>query len=1180
MYLKRIDMQGFKSFANKTTIEFTRDITCIVGPNGSGKSNIADAIRWVLGEQSVKNLRGNKMEDIIFSGTKDRKALGFAEVTIVFDNESKMIPIDFLEVEVKRRLFRNGDSEYFINNTKCRFKDVRDLFFDTGIGKNGYSIVSQGKIDEILINKPEERRAIFEEASGISKFKSKRMEAERKLNNTDKNLIRLNDIIQEIKSQEEILKVESETAKKYQELFDEIKKSDIYSAAKFLYNSKEKVEKLQLEIAELEEKQIIKSNSYENINEDMEQLSKSIKEIESQIMINQKSELDRTNKENEYRNQMNLNSEKLSSLENEKKKLLLELEVHKSEIIENENSIKDLKSKLAIELLEYDEMTSSNDVYIGKLDEIKLEISTLESNRFTLDGELSSLQEEASSLEIKLRTLVSIISEKQSRLDGVVKQRELLEKNEDEIKNSIIGIENKIDELNLKIAEETEKASKSVESLNDKKLKFNSLLENLNELNNKCRSFINQRDFLSNMEDNFDGYYKSVKSFMLKTKKEKLFDSSLKGTVADLISVDEQYETAISVALGNSLQNIVVDTDSSAKEMISYLKKHNLGRVTFLPLNTIKGYKIDINTDSNQGIIGIASELVQFKSEYSNIINSILGRIIIVDNIDSASKVSKQYGQKYRVISLEGDVINVGGSLTGGSIKTNSNLLFRKNQLTKINADIKTIEAEIALIESEKDELKLEIESLISVQELNSEKLYELEKSIEKYKNNVVLLNNNSSNNDKYLKEYIVEIEDSKLFIEKSNLERIGLEQSIAKLRIEVDDANEKVRDNQANLNELREKLQTNLDANTKEMIGLNDVKNSIQTKRDSIDRLNSFNKSLEDKNSLLNAQIQENIQNFTDLEELNKQLVINYGTFKNEITDFTIENNDLISKKEAKFDELSSFQSKIKLINSELLEIDRDLNKAKFSIEKDEFKKDDIINSLINNYDYYIMDKDLLALIEDKPSLSMTNKQLKTEINNLGAVNLAAPEAYKQVCERLEFNLNQYNDLVEAKGKLQKLIKEIDSSMRAQFKESFEQINEYFKEIFKIFFDGGNANMEIAEGEDILTAGIEIKAQPPGKKLQTISLLSGGERALTAVAILFALLKTRPAPFCLLDEIDSALDEANILRYISYLRTFEDIQFAIITHRKTAMEVADVLYGVTMEEMGVSKIISMKLEN
>lgn len=1178
MYLKKLELQGFKSFANKTTIEFTKDITCIVGPNGSGKSNISDAIRWVLGEQSVKTLRGNKMEDIIFSGTKNRKALGFAEVTIVFDNECKTIPIDFSEVAIRRRLFRNGDSEYYINNTKCRFKDVRDLFFDTGIGKNGYSIIGQGKIDEILSNKPEDRRAIFEEASGISKFKSKRVEAERKLDNTEKNLVRLNDIITEIKSQEETLKYEAETAEKYNEYYGDLKALEIHSAAKFIYNSDAKLKKYEAEALELENEYAAKQNSTELINEKLSSITDEIKLIESQIMENQRAELENTKVENNLRSEISLNRERIESLNNEKKRIAHEIEVSNNSIDTNMQLIESIKAELESHSAVLSEMNVNSETFNTALNAKRAELADAESSRESLEKNINELNTERYNMEIKLRTLSSIIEEKQTRLDLVMKQRLQLEKNESEIAESIKANNERILELK-KTFNSTKSERIELESKTEENSKTISNMElKLNEYGNKYKNAITQRDFLSNLEDNFDGYYKSVKDFLKQSKKEKLFSDTMKGTIADIISVDEKYETAISIALGNNLQNIVVTTEDSAKEMVSYLKKKNLGRVTFLPMNTMSGNAIKLDGKSNSNVVGVASNLVEYDVEYKNIIEFILGRIIIVKDLNSASEVARQYNRKYRIITLDGDVINVGGSITGGSIKQNSNLLYRKNQLNKIVKDIAQLEKAISDLEMEREEF---LKSISSDSERLSEykvTMEELITQIDKLENNSLLLENNSENNDKYIKSYDTEIAEANEFITSSEVQKSELSKVIDEMNERYDKINGDLKDLDSIIIKHREDIERFSEENTKETINLNNFKNMISKSEDELTRLSNVNIELEQKNLTLSAELLENDENTKRIAEQLGVLEAQYAEHSSGLVDYDAENGALLEQKDQWFSQYNKLQTQIKEINQELLEIDKNINKVKFSVERDEFKKDDIIESLMNNYDFDIVESNLEELIETKPKSEYSIKELNRRIASLGPVNLNATEAYVKIAERLEFNLKQYNDLIEAKDKLKVLIKEIDSSMRTQFKASLEVINENFKEIFKILFNGGQGNIELADDEDILTAGIEIKVQPPGKKLQTISLLSGGERALTAVAILFSLLKTRPAPFCLLDEIDSALDEANIIRYINYLRTFDDIQFAIITHRKTAMEVADILYGVTMEEMGVSKVISMKL--
>ena len=1173
MFLKSVTMQGFKSFANRTKIELDKTTTAIVGPNGSGKSNITDAITWVLGESSAKNLRGAKMEDVIFSGTDSKKPLGMAEVTILFDNSDKSLNLPYNEVSVTRRMYRSLESEFLINNKKCRLKDIKELFMDTGIGKDGYSVIGQGKIESVLSSKPEDRRNIFEEAAGISKYKYKKVQSKNKLLKTEENLIRIEDILSEIESQEKNLRVQAEKAEAYLKDYEELKIYDINYSCKDMEKREEdlanKIKELEVLKEESEKILINRESLSQNLEEIQEKLEKLKEEDEasSEKLRLYKEDFDKLNLE------INLDEEKINSLKKDIERIGLE----------NENLDKDLLGlKESLEEIEKDRevLNKSKEGILDKLTTKDSVIKNLEAEFKNLEevGNLNfenknKVKNEIENIKFKSETLKDIIEEKNNRKSNLDKSIENLKENQAEFSKIIDRDSFELKSLKEKLEKDDQEFEKTKESL----LKLDEENKNLeNKLigkKNEGNEILARLKILENMESNYEGYNRTVKSFMNFSSKNNIFKDSLYGPVAEKFYVEKEFEKAISVALGSMSQNIIVSSTKDTSEMLKILEKNKMGRATFLPLDRVSGNKVKINTQE-EGMVGLACDLIKFDEVFKGIFYNLLGRVIIVDNFKNASRISKKH--RLKVVTLKGEVFNPSGAITGGSLNNyNSSFILRKNEITDFQNKFKDLQGQIKKIESEKNHLEEKISELNEFAESYMEKRNAVNFKISNLESNIYKNKNDKDLNSEYLNKYLREKEE----LEK-NIEADLKTLENNKLEIE-------------NKNKLLEDLLNEVDNGdrlaglSKEIEGLKTEKIEIQLlerenrekilyKTREIDRINSdlsLTGEKLDNNKKLLMEAQRNIEekkksndeNKKSLEEIRKSIESLKNHLEEVKKDLDEKNKDYLDKRE----ELSDLKERSFVISSEMekTELKIEMNRNKISNEVDRLKDDyDIV-------DYHeFIDENLNDLKEG------TLRRLKKKVRDYGEVNISSIEEYRIVKERFDFYTSQRDDLIQSKEEIKLILSKLDHEMKKLFNEAMEEISGNFTEIFKILFNGGRAEISI-EG-DVLESGIEIKASPPGKRLQSLSLLSGGERSLTAVALLFALLKYRPASFCILDEIDAALDDANIKRYADYLLTLEGIQFIIITHRKLTMEIAKTMYGVTMEEKGISKLFSVKLKD
>ena len=1179
MYLKRLEMQGFKSFADKTVFEFKKGITAVIGPNGSGKSNISDAIRWVLGEQSMKSLRGSKSEDIIFAGTENRKSLGFAEVNMIIDNEDGSLPLEYSEVTVTRKLFRTGETGYYINKVPCRLKDILELFMDTGIGKDGYSIIGQGRIDEILSNKSEDRRHIFEEAAGIVKYRVRREETEKKLEQTKLNLVRINDILSEIEANIEPLKLQSEKARKFLDLREELKNIEV---GLFIY----KIDTYKEKLKELEKDKEIFANQSEEENKKLDEMQKLREELKEKIEtisaeierlqvlgFESKNRIEKINSDiSVSKEKISNNNENKNRLENEisqSKQNIITLEEEKQSKIDKKENLDINKEKFSKELEEKEEELKK---ITQKLSGKELEIEEKKKQLEDFREERYNLQNEITQYDVNYENLVN--RKKQADKELVQAISELDEKRtiKNDFNNKFLEIEkvkNENEEIIRKQKEKKEKFENKIKEFENK----------INEITDEIRMKTTRKNFLIETEREKEGYSKTVKELLNACERDSELKKGIHGILANIVSAESKYQTAIEMCLGFSLQNIVTQSEDDAKKMIEYLRKNNLGRASFLPISSVHGKKIEKIKETN-GVIGVASDLVKYKKEYEGIVLNLLGKTIVVDNMESAIKVAKLNNYSFRVVTLEGDIINPSGAISGGSVnKKTVNLLGRANEIKELEVQIKGLEEKISKISEEKEELLKQSQS-VEVEEKNQElKQIEITYATEKEKLNQINQQIESIITKKEkLSEEISNIENRKEECknkkEEIKLQVENLTEEIGKLIEEIEEFAKSNKDEQKYIDDLNIEI-TNLKISV----------SSFDESSTSIDELvERIDKSIKTENDLIISK-QEQIQK---MESQNIELNNNITLFEENIQKI----KEAVANSSSKSEELK--QTRIKE-NEKLNSIEKDVEKqfeiiqevkeqlVKINIKTTNIQQDieDTINELWNEYEITPNNAKNYPKPENMQVAQKQVNELHGKIKDLGSVNVDSIEEYKKTKERYETMCEQRLDLETTMAKLRNMISEMTSTMKTQFETQFKQINKNFNEVFYELFGGGKAELVLEDEANILECGIDIKAQPPGKKLQNMMLLSGGEKALTAIAILFAILKINPAPFSILDEIEAALDDVNVYRFAEFLKKFSSTtQFLVITHRKGTMEAADTVYGVTMEESGISKLLSIKLKD
>lgn len=1183
MFLKSIEIRGFKSFAEKTDLSFIKGVTSVVGPNGSGKSNISDAVRWVLGEQSVKSLRGGKMEDVIFAGTQFRKPVGLAQVSLTLDNSDEKLPIDYSDVTISRRLYRSGESEYYINNTQCRLKDIQELFMDTGIGKEGYSIIGQGKIDAILSGRPEERRSLLEEAAGIVKYKTRKEEAEKKLQNTDQNLLRIIDIIRTFEDRLEPLKIQSEKAKGFLELSSNLTEKEANLIIHSIDGSQNKINLVTEKINTLKEKISALLLSKDEVAKNLQELNLNFEQHNTEIQESQKQYYKAKSNYQSIISENTLLDERLKNLK----------ELIDKNLIEINNS----ESKLSnlIQLKDEQEKNLST-----MQDEIKLidkNINSCESEILRLTNLLGDNERQISELKNQETELLNKISSTNNTISLITNEKQSYENKINELmfstenyvnsikinSSTVIVLDKSINDIknkSLNCEEEIKKNKQEISKFTSLLLKDEKLQKELNVSLNKMEA---NYHMLLSLEKQYEGYNKAVKLLMQDITSGKITKAQNRCSVlGEIIEVNKKFEVCMEIALGGSISDIITEDENIARYLIDYLKTNNLGRATFLPLNIVKAKKIQ-NIDSFKtinGFLGIASELINYDIKYKNAIEFILGRTIIASDMDSALKIAKATGYSFKIVTLSGEVINSGGSLTGGSVfHKSTNVISRKREIQELQ---------------------------IKLQDINEE----LAKTIENVENSRALIKNLDEANLNLKDEiYHQNIEVTKLQGEISSIqsESNRLNQSLNAAKDEINLINSKINSNSDNLSKNEEFLNKLIDEKTQNEQKIIELTELLKDKNTNIIEIKETNTSLKIKKAQMDEIINNKIRDLerlsNDADEINnknklinEEIIVSQNTIDSSMLSID-ENNKKAMEIEAdilKFEEYFkeseaakiAIKDKINAASNELDNIiltlgknEEDFHRQELSVTKVQAELDGLYNKL--NDEMSLTYAEALKYKSEIDNLEEYRKaitQIKNDIASLGLVNVGAIEEYKDVQEKYLFMNSQREDLENAKLELVSMINEMTEKMREVFNENLNTLRVLFDQTFKELFKGGRADLIVSSGDE-LTSNIEINVEPPGKKLQNINLMSGGEKVLSAIALLFAILKMKPTPFCILDEIEAALDDANVLRYAEFLKKFSNnVQFIVITHRKGTMEVSDILYGVTMEEKGVSKVVSVDL--
>ena len=1185
MYLKKIYINGFKSFAEKTEIIVEKGITAVVGPNGSGKSNISDAIKWVLGEQSAKSLRGGKMDDVIFAGTEKRPPLGYAEVNLIFDNESGGIPIEYKEVSIRRKLYKTGESEYYINKQQCRLRDIKELFMDTGIGSEGYSFIGQGRVEDVLSPNSETRRKVFEEASGIVKYKARKEESERKLEKTSDNLSRVEDIVHELKERITPLSEQSLKARKYIEVKENLKQYELnYLVREYEKHSEQRVALENQRNIAIEQK-IKLQKRRDSLSESISYQKEQINEMQQEVKV---FEAERDSRNKEYESSQSLcqvhKEKKLlynSNIDNVKREIM-DIENRNQELKENIIKLmgekKQLEKRLGDDLEKFNSMNDEIKSYKNEIDKIVQNIEEQKNHLFELHKEINKQNSQKSTIQ----SFIENDNERIENLSSEIASEEAERQNKLEVISMLEKQQNKI---TAELSEKKDEAENLTEKLKLAEKQKDATDNELRQLSEDLSNSKSKLNILSNMETYYDGYYKSIKTVMNNKDREPVLRNSILGTVANIIKTDKKYETAIEVALGSAIQNIIVKTDLEAENIIEYLKRNKIGRVTFLPINMLQERSLsrteqEILKDSC--VINTADKLLDTSPGFEKVIKHLLGRIIIVDNLNNGFKISKRLGNSLKVVSLQGDVINAGGSVTGGHISSNQNLLGRKREIEELKQYVE---------ESSKsmNDKKILLNEILSDVSNYSQAIVTIKNEINE-KNNLFgvnaskinMLGEQSEKTSAVIKKYSEEMQ----YIKE---EKTGYEKSLADISAQTEEYKRLIAEKEQNIQEIITQNESNRSK-------YEEYNNYILQQRDLVAQVTQEIKVIEEKIKNIEEEIQrnekskllkeENLNNIDIEIKSATEIIEEYGRkaelLSEEIKDI---NERYLKEKEslnAIQNEIYEYQNKINDANKSITEILDDENKMNVRVERESSKIEEISSKLWEDYELnYAM-----ALKYKDDSISQTKlynevNTLKKSIKELGNVNLNSIEEYEEVWQRYEFLNKQQKDLIDAKEQLNEVIKELETQMRDQFLEEFAKIRVKFNEVFKKLFNGGTGDVYLEDEADALNSNIEITVQPPGKKLSKISLLSGGEKALTAIALLFAILKTKPTPICVLDEIEAALDDANISRFAQYLKEFsKETQFIVITHRKGTMEYADTMYGATMEEKGVTKLVSMKLSD
>ncbi|ANE47511.1 chromosome segregation protein SMC [Paenibacillus swuensis] len=1184
MFLKRVELSGFKSFADKTELEFVQGITAVVGPNGSGKSNISDSIRWVLGEQSAKSLRGGKMEDIIFAGSDARKAVNYAEVSLTLDNHDEALKLDFSEVTVTRRVHRSGDSEYFINKQGCRLKDITELFMDTGIGKEAYSIIGQGRIEEILSTRSEDRRGIFEEASGIVKYKSRKKDAGRKLEDTEQNLLRIHDLVSELEDQIEPLREQSSKAVQFKQLKEELKTSEISMYVHQIEQIHESWAEANERLNILQTEQLELSTVVSKHDAHLEQHRSETRRLELELDELQTSLLSISAELEKSEGQGEVLKERSKYLVQNRLQLLQMVEVGEKRIEERRTEQTGYRDKYNAISSELNRLQST----LRSEEERLLGVTggTSSDTEEKLRGDLLDKLNQSAQARNEIRYMEQQMESAQRRMSRLNDDHGRLAEQQKKLETRKKDLSAKLTDCIASLSESKNAYVAASQSIQSKQELLETAQSTIRKWEQKTDALVSRKDTMTEMQNDFDGFMHGVKEVLKARNRENGLRGVL-GAVAELIKVPARIELAVETALGGALQHVVMEGESSAREAIAFLKRRQLGRATFLPLDVIKERYIPESEHRGlqgaSGFVGVGAELVSSEPEYRNIVGNLLGNVIIAETLEDANRIAAKCQYRYRVVTLEGDIVNAGGSMTGGSMqKKNTSLLGRQRQIDELIQEIHKSQEQISQLQAQIARMKQEIigettqleqsreageQARIIEQQLLAE-LKQLEGELTQLAPQLELHSQDRGQHEAEVKEYRARKKD--------------LEQSLIVLQSEEQQVQQAIRDAELSRKaseSAKDELQAYMTDLKVQVATLTQEKQSLQ---DQLKRITSELQQQDQELELNRSQLEQVAE---DIEENQQQAVRQ----TEDVNTYKIRKKQCADQLEFKRAERAGWLKRLEEGENEtreqrvqLKQVEEQLRQTEVKVNRLDVELENLLRKLSEDYELsYELAKERYPVPEDVSGVQQIVRDLRRTIGALGEVNLGAIEEFQRVHERYEFLNVQKNDLIEAKTALYQVIREMDEEMSKRFRSSFDAIRSHFVVVFAKLFGGGRADLILSEPGNLLETGIDIIAQPPGKKLQNLQLLSGGERALTAIALLFAILLVKPVPFCVLDEVEAALDEANVARFAQYLREFSELtQFIVVTHRKGTMEEADVLYGVTMEEGGVSKLVSVKLDD
>jgi len=1180
MRLKSLKLRGFKSFAEEVELLFDKGITVIVGPNGCGKSNISDAVRWVLGEQSSKSLRCSRMEDVIFNGGTNSKPQNHAYVALRFSNEDGLLPLDSPEVEIARQLHRSGDSKYFINGTPCLLRDIRDLFVDTGIGANAYSLMEQNNIDLILNSKPHERRFLFDEVAGINRYKQRKNAALRKLEDTEANLARINDVIIELEHQTESLHQQAEIARRYLDLEEKLRSAEIEKARRRFVDLTGRLSEVEKQLEEISSKLSERISEIESLEASMAQLNSRRDEIEGEIsdlserIRKIESEIERTE------SNIAIYKDRQGAISNQRKRARYEIELVEKRLKEIEKEMESRsqeKRKLEIEL----ELENSRlKAHEGFISQIEASVSRARSEIDTLKSRMISLFDERTKLQNELSSINSRIEYSENRLSRLSNDEGSFKVEMNKVKAQIEGLQrqSKLIESEMISMDTGLKEIESQISSGEKLLR--KLEAEISGIQQSLGMSLSRLNSLKELQSGYEGYYSGVRAVMKARELNPDEFSGICGVVGELIRTEPEYELAIEVALGSGIQNVIVETAEDAQKAIDLLKKTKAGRVTFLPLDILRARKFTGGERvlNHSGVIGLASELVSFDPRYSVAIDYLLGNTLVVESLDVAISISRRFRPACRLVTLEGEIISASGAITGGSSKSNViGLLSRGREIDELERKVEKLSARLSEKDAERKGLSAKIAALqkekqriVSSSQERKIQMAEISKEMQALE----------KRRDRLQKE--LEVLKSEGEVVKRDLEELSGRRS------EIDARLKEIEKEYSSLNRksqrLSEQIESEMDKRREVERLCGEKKIQLATIREKIRGIEESIRSMEDERGRIGERIEEfketirsAEQSYAEIAEKIEEEQHKFLRLEQTLFDLNERSAALGREKEELLGEMEKTERRLRYLRRSISSIEARKHELDVTYTELQIQMDNLRTSMRERFNFPIEEaQPAMTELEDE-DLRRFIEEIKDEIRGMGTVNLKAIEDYRQHKERLDFMKKQRDDLVEARDSIYKVINRINATSRRIFLESFNEVNENFKEVFRELFEGGEAEL-VLTGEDVLECGVEIIAHPPGKKPGSISMLSGGERTLVAIALLFGIFKLKPSPFCILDEVDAALDEANVLRFTRLIKGFsENTQFIIITHNKRTMEIAETMYGVTMEKAGVSKLMSVR---